>query len=61
MRKEERGTIMGTSLRSSLGFSGFGCLWAKQSRNPSLWQRQRKENSTVVVVTVVRLVAGWSE
>ena len=29
MRKEERGTIMGTSLRSSLGFSGFGFLWVR--------------------------------
>ena len=50
MRKEERGTIIesiiGTSLRLSLGFSGFGFLWAKQSRNPPLWQHQRKENSS---------------
>ena len=29
MRKEERGTIIGTSLRLSLGFSGFGFLWVK--------------------------------
>ena len=27
-------------------FTGFGFLWAKQSRNPPLWQRQRKENSS---------------
>ena len=36
----------GTFLRLSLGFSGFGFLWAKQSRNPPLWQRQRKEHSS---------------
>ena len=46
MRKEERGTIIGTSLRLSLGFSGFGFPWAKQSRNLPLWQCQRKENSS---------------
>ena len=34
-------------MRLSLGFSGFGFLWAKQSRNPPLWQRQRKEHSTI--------------
>ena len=46
MRKEERGTIIiETSLRLSLGFSDFGFLWTKQSRNPPLWQRQRQENS----------------
>ena len=44
MRKDERGTIIGTSLRLSLGFSGFGFLWAKQSRNLPLWQRQCKSN-----------------
>ena len=37
---------MGTFLRLSLGVSGFGFLWAKQSRNPPLWQRQRKEHSS---------------
>ena len=45
-KQEERGTIIGTFLRLSLGFSGFGFLWARQSRNPPLWQRQRKENSS---------------
>ena len=46
VRKEERGVIIGSSLRLSLGFSGCGFLWAKQSRNPPLWQRQRKETSS---------------